>query len=498
MTRRVNRAVAALAGITLTLTSSDPLLMLGSSTDFSLKLTNNGESSVRVRYLTLDKWGDLSSKAQDASLNPHSSLTFNLGSIPTPAQAQVNLPHAEHLYDGNLFGKDFTVTVQLQINKQPVAVSVSKQMDVAPPVEIESITPSHLILTPETIKRPVTFNLRVINHQNASFEGELSFTWLTASPHPTQKGKSIYFNQGDATDMPLRLSARETQDVKATLTNASELLDVYRSGGYHDLLVSFTIFGGKQSPPSAPTKNVYVAYSDARVAPNLHVGYVRSTDETLRNALHALGVESQELTVEDIRSGDLSKYDTIIIDNRGYQLHTELVAANSRLLDYAKNGGTLMVFYHKSNEWNPDASKSRPQLAPLPITLGGERVTDENAPITFTEAQHPLLNLPNTITQDDFKGWIQERGLYYPKTWDAGYHAPLAMSDAGEESLRGGLLTLDYGRGRYIYTSMVWYRQLRAGIPGAYRVFANMISYGHAATKKKGQPGHGLTRRRAD
>jgi hypothetical protein len=167
-------------------------------------------------------------------------------------------------------------------------------------------------------------------------------------------------------------------------------------------------------------------------------------------------------------------------------VHMELVAANARLLEYARAGGTLIVFYHKANEWNPDPQKHRPQLAPYPIILGNERITDERAPVTFVEAQHALLNFPNKITPDDFTGWIQERGLYYPKEWDAHYSAPLASSDAGEQPLRGGLLAADYGRGHYIYTSMVWYRQLRAGVPGAYRMFANMLSYGRA--DKSGGP----------
>ncbi|MBA2731574.1 MAG: hypothetical protein H0U54_01650, partial [Acidobacteria bacterium] len=219
-------------------------------------------------------------------------------------------------------------------------------------------------------------------------------------------------------------------------------------------------------------------YSDARVADNLRVGYVRSVDDTLRNALGALGVEATELKVDDVRAGDLQKYQAIIIDNRGYLAHPELISANARLLDYVNAGGTLIVFYHRTNEWNPDPQKNRPQLAPYPIILGNSRVTDETARIEFSEPQHLLLNYPNKITQEDFANWIQERGLYYPQTWDKKYSAPLSTNDEKEPSLRGGLLAADYGRGRYIYTSMVWYRQLRAGIPGAYRVLANMISYG--------------------
>jgi hypothetical protein len=205
---------------------------------------------------------------------------------------------------------------------------------------------------------------------------------------------------------------------------------------------------------------------------------VKSFDDSISNALAALGVESHELTVENIRSGDLKSFETIIIDNRGYLAHPELVAANSRLMDFTKNGGTLIVFYHRANEWNPDPAKDRPSLAPYPLTLGNERVTDENALVTFTEPLHPLLNTPNKIGPNDFKDWIQERGLYYPKTWDPHYQSLFAMNDSGEAALRGGLLVADYGSGHYIYTSMVWYRQLRAGVPGGYRMFANMISYG--------------------
>ena len=162
-----------------------------------------------------------------------------------------------------------------------------------------------------------------------------------------------------------------------------------------------------------------------------------------------------------------------------------MIAANQKLLDYANAGGTLIVFYHKSDEWNPDERRKRPQLAPYKLILGNERITDETAPITFIEPEHPLLNSPNKMGQEDFANWIQERGLYYPKDWDPQFHALLQSNDPGEAPLKGGLLVADYGRGHYIYTSMVWYRELRGGVPGAYRMLANMISYGEAEGKSK-------------
>jgi hypothetical protein len=222
-----------------------------------------------------------------------------------------------------------------------------------------------------------------------------------------------------------------------------------------------------------------VVYSNAHVAAGLRVGYVQSFDQTIERSLAALGVTAKALTVDDIKGADLAAYNTIIIDNRGYEAHPELIAANSKLLEFVNNGGTLLVFYHKSNEWNPDPRRNRPQqLAPFPLLLGDERVTDETVPVKFLQPVHPLLNFPNKIRMSDFNNWIQERGLYYPKEWDSHFTALFSVNDPGEKPLTGGLLVAKYGKGNYIYTSMVWYRQLRGGVPGGYRMFANMISYG--------------------
>jgi hypothetical protein len=225
-------------------------------------------------------------------------------------------------------------------------------------------------------------------------------------------------------------------------------------------------------------REVPLVYADAIVVSGRRVGYIPSYDQTLERALAALGVDAKKLTVDEIAKSDLSSFNTIIIDNRGYEAHQDLIPVNNRLLKYVEDGGTLLVFYHRTNEWNPNEGRGRPQLAPYPIIIGDERVTEEDAPVTFLQPKHPLLNFPNRITQQDFANWVQERGLYFPREWDPRYTAILATSDKGEPPLKGGLLMAPYGRGNYIYTSYVWYRQLRAGLPGGYKFFANLISYG--------------------
>jgi LmbE family N-acetylglucosaminyl deacetylase len=462
MAERLNHALVLSSGIKATLTPLGGALIPGETTGVALLISNDGASAASIQGIKL-RGLQLSNRLRfPQTLAPGANLKIELRSR-TPRTAPISVPHAEHLYDGKLFGEELAAEINVKMDGATFPVEAVTRVDVAPAVEIAGISPSPLVVTPATIKQPATFTLHLINHQQEPFEGRI----VAGSPAThTEKFEPAF-----------TLAPQEARDV-----TVSPRLPFYDSANPSRIKsvqakVPFSIIR-EGSAKSVMSRSIPVVYSDARVAANLRIGYVRSFDSTLRDSLAALGVEAKELSVEDVAAGDLSGYQAIIIDNRGYQAHPELIRANSRLLDYTKAGGTLIVFYHRTNEWNPDPQRNRPQLAPYPITLGGSRVTDETAPIAFVEPQHPLLNYPNKITQEDFIGWIQERGLYYPQTWDAHYSAPLSMSDAKEAALRGGVLAAEYGRGHYIYTSMVWYRQLRAGIPGAYRVLANMISYG--------------------
>jgi hypothetical protein len=151
---------------------------------------------------------------------------------------------------------------------------------------------------------------------------------------------------------------------------------------------------------------------------------------------------------------------------------------NTRLLKFVEDGGTLLVFYHRTNEWNPNEQRGRPQLAPYPIIIDDSRVTEEDAPVTFLVPKHPLLNFPNKITQQDFADWVQERGLYFPREVGPALHSGPFDKRQRRAAVKRRTAGRALRRGNYIYTSYVWYRQLRAGLPGGYRFFANLISYG--------------------
>jgi LmbE family N-acetylglucosaminyl deacetylase len=463
---RANKALGTAAGISLTLVSPGKSLVPGVSTTFTIGLTNAGPNTLQVDALRFRSFGeDLSLKAADQLL-PDTETTTTVDRV-TPRTAVFTVPREEHLYDGSLFGNRVEAIADLEIGGAKFSLRNELAQSVAPAVEIKRVSPTPYVWTPATRNQPLAFTVTIANNLDTPFKGNLRIG----------SSKQRRFETGSK----LSLGPFETREVTLK-SNAMPFHEPTqrrgRTEGDGAALLSLSIEADGTAPP-VTERPIRMIHSDARVAENLRVGYFPSFDDTLAKSLTALGVRAKELTIEDAQKGDLNAYQTIIIDNRGYEANPELIAANSRLLEFVNAGGTLIVFYHKDNEWNPDAGKNRPQLAPYPITLGGERVTVETAPITFVQPRHPLLSYPNRIGQSDFNDWIQERGLYYPKTWDAHYTELFTTNDPGEKPLTGGLLVTQYGKGNYIYTSMVWYRQLRAGLPGSYRMFANMISYGH-------------------
>ena len=225
---------------------------------------------------------------------------------------------------------------------------------------------------------------------------------------------------------------------------------------------------------------------DVVVPENLRVGYITAESEPVPEALQRLGIHVDMLDAVALAFRDLSPFNAIVIGVRAYELRPELAGANQRLLDYVSRGGTLVVQYQREFAWDkfqyapypalispppPPAKEGTPPVVrPLP------RITDENSPVKFLKPSDLLLNHPNKITQDDFKGWTQERGLYFWTEFDPKYTPLLSMHDPGEPELNGGLVYTHLGKGTYIYTGLAFFRQLPEGVPGAYRLLVNLLS----------------------
>jgi LmbE family N-acetylglucosaminyl deacetylase len=203
------------------------------------------------------------------------------------------------------------------------------------------------------------------------------------------------------------------------------------------------------------------------------VGYLPGAGDSVAENLKQMGYEVTSLTGADLTTNQLAEFDAVVIGIRAFNTRTDLVEHLPALFAFVEAGGNVVEQYNR-----PGNDLKTGQLAPYSLRLSGDRVTDENAAVTFLAPEHPVLNTPNKITSADFTGWVQERGIYFPNQWDEHFTPILACNDASESPLKGGLLVAQYGKGYFVYTSLVFFRQLPAGVPGAYRLFANLVSLG--------------------
>ncbi|MGO9230511.1 MAG: PIG-L family deacetylase [Bryobacteraceae bacterium] len=219
-----------------------------------------------------------------------------------------------------------------------------------------------------------------------------------------------------------------------------------------------------------PLAEIGLVRADVQVTAH-RIGYIMGAGDEMPEALRQLGLEVTLLGPSDLEQGDLARFETIVAGVRAYNVRADLRANQQRLLDYVAGGGTYIVQYNTGD--------LQLNLGPYPMTVppgSHYRVTVEEAPVTFPHADSPLLHVPNPISALDFEGWVQERGLYFASEWDQRYQTVLASQDPGESPLEGGELWTRYGKGVYIFTAWSWFRQLPAGVPGTYRLFANLIS----------------------
>lgn len=210
---------------------------------------------------------------------------------------------------------------------------------------------------------------------------------------------------------------------------------------------------------------------DAAIKPG-KIAYITGVQDAVPNAIIDLGFSLDVLEVKDLNTVDLSKYQSVVLGIRIYNVHPELRNFDSKLYEYVNKGGNLIMQYNTASRSDEDNA-----FGPKPFKLSRNRVTEEDADVTFLAPEHPLMNTPNKITQADFEGWVQERGLYFANDWDEAYIPLFSWADGDEEAVEGGLIVLKHGKGQFVYTGISFFRELPNGVTGAYRLFANLLSY---------------------
>lgn len=368
---------------------------------------------------------------------------------------------------------EFTLEVDIQGKKikYPVPL-VYKYRD---PVEGEAYKPFYLV-------PPITLNFK---DDIQVFYNEVKENTLTVRANSEdQKGTlSIKGPKGFAI---------EPRAVSIDLEKAGEEMDIplviIPSGeaSQGDMKASFDIVNGQTMDQSLVQisydhipDQIYLPGAACRVV-NIdlkkrgeQIGYVEGAGDVIPEVLSSIGYEVQILSEGDLKSMDLQAFDAIVLGIRALNTQDRIDYMMPLLLNYCEKGGTLVLQYNTSYRMKTST------FAPYPLQLSRDRVTQEDAPVEFLLPDHPVLNHPNKLTKADFDGWVQERGLYFPDEWDEQYEAILRWNDKGESPKDGSLLIADYGEGHYIYTGISLFRELPAGVPGAYRLLANLVSYGH-------------------
>lgn len=204
------------------------------------------------------------------------------------------------------------------------------------------------------------------------------------------------------------------------------------------------------------------------------IGYIVGAGDSIPENLRQIGYQVELIAPEEITAEHLKAFDAVVLGIRAFNVVPEMAFSHQLLFEYVKNGGNLIVQY------NTNHALVTQEIAPFPLSISRDRVTDEHAQVEFIHPTHAALNTPNRITEKDFEGWIQERGLYFPNQWDKAFEPILSMKDEGEKSSKGSILIASYGKGFYVYTGLSFFRQLPEGVPGAYRLLANLLSLGQS------------------
>ncbi|MBE7544854.1 MAG: PIG-L family deacetylase [Bryobacteraceae bacterium] len=335
---------------------------------------------------------------------------------------------------------------------------MTRPFAVAPAVAVR--IPAHSLLFPDTKARPVTVEARALaGGAKAVLRLKTPAGWRVEPAEVAFEAKE----KGEQKAIVFQVTPGATGGV-LTVEGAHEVTRIE----YEHIPVQ-TI----QPPASARVVRADVQMTAKRI------GYVMGAGDEVPAALRQMGAEVEILDAAALAHGELSRYQAIVTGVRAWNVREDLRSAHERLKEFARAGGTVVVQYNiQDGVFFGSEAGTLKNVGPLPVKISRDRVTVEEADVRVLKPDHVLLQGPNAITAADFEGWVQERGLYFPGEWDSGYDALLEMNDPGEEPLRSGLLAARTGRGWYVLTSLSFFRQLPAGVPGAYRLFANLVSGG--------------------
>jgi hypothetical protein len=342
-----------------------------------------------------------------------------------------------------------------------------RELEVLPPVSV-SVAPALHVIRPGHAGDPVQLAVAVANRTRQPLDGEVRLEVPDGWQVSPASRRLTFAARGAPAQAAFEVRPGPLGDAAHEIHAVAQVNGRDYHAGIHAIRQRDLGLQYLERPAVAKVRSV-----DVQTVPDLRVGYVMGVGDELPAAIRALGAAVDLLDAAALASAPLDRYDTVVTGTRAYAVRADLRAHNGRLLEYVRGGGNLVVLYN-TPEFVPE------EFAPLPASLPGnaEEICEEDAPVTILAADHAVMTRPNRITPADFDGWIEQRGSKFFASWDPGYTPVLSSHDRGQPPQHGGFLTARVGKGHYTYMAYALHRQVPAGVPGAYRLLANLLALG--------------------
>lgn len=469
---QVKQIIKECIGLYIEATTKTMFAVQGDSLDVNFVADNRVGGTVSITSVTIEnKKFDLNDQ-----LPVDENVSHNL-SVLIPDDAKISQPYwlvepmskaSYNVSDQTLIGKPQndpeTAKVNLNINGEEMDFEIPILYKSNDPVKGEEFEPLFIIPKIEIQSNPelaLSINndpiqIKVNTFNNSSSQNNFTIKEnFSSNVSETKKGEDSYYsikNPGQKSAEMIQWSAVQGNNVYDSYKKIIEYPHIPNIIYFH----------------KAESKLIEI---DLKTSGKT-IGYIAGAGDKVPASLQKMGYHVTMLSEKDITANNLKQFDAIITGVRAYNIHEWLNTAHLTLMNYVKEGGVLLVQYNTNN----NIGRVKGNIGPYPFTISRTRVTDENAEVQFTDPQNVLMNYPNKITQKDFENWIQERSTYQAENYEKNYKTLFSMHDANEDPAQGSLIYTDYGKGRFIYSGLVFFRELPAGVPGAYRLFANLIA----------------------
>jgi hypothetical protein len=480
--KEVQQLIEACSGLWAEAVVRSPYAVQGDSLSVTFVLNNRLNAPIAVQEISVDNYDTAWRQSLEGDKNysfshkifvaPNKPVTqpywlaeeMSPGSFNVKDQRLIGDPQSAPAYEVKfrlaVSGEEIVITRPIQYKFTDAVKGELYQPLTILPVATAQFDPSLLLFTDG--------EERAFRTEAAGYGPHLSLPKMELTPTP---GLSVQ----QKTTMPAGSWSATPSGKGAGLVNARLLFD---HDGRKDTALQLKTISYDHIPridyfPPAIEKFVL---ADVKTAGH-RIGYIEGAGDKVPQALEQMGYEVVLLKEKDVTAATLRSFDAILTGVRAYDVHDWLTARHEALMDYVKGGGNLIVQYNRDNLGQVNSN-----IGPYGFAVSNIRVTDENARVNFLQPEHPVLNFPNKITDKDFDGWIQERGIYFAGQIDPAYETVLSMKDPGEQEQKGSLVIANFGKGKFVYTGLVFFRELPAGVPGAYRLLANII----ALNQKKG------------